>query len=404
MRESEKLKMPYIPQWQRNLFLISLGVFVANIAFSTISPFLPMFVIELGVKQNATLWSGLIFSINSLVYSIASPVWGAISDRYSKKAMIFRSGFGMGITYMAMAFVKNHWQLFILRGINGLVSGYTPAATTLVAASSRPENLVYSLGIIQAAVAIGNITGPLFGGIAAKFLGMRGTIIFTGFLLWLAAILPLAVKVDEDVKTKVQKKSLLKDLAESMQNRELFRLYMIWLFIQAALIAISPTLPLYIAKMVDKDPELYTGIIFSIVGVSTALGAPMVARMHKLSTSMVFRISLAIAAGLTALQGLAASILSLGILRFFFGFFNSAITVAGNALIAQNTDKDHTGSSFGLLNGIMSLGSVVGPIVGGYLGDKIGLSYAFIGSGVILLIAFAISMFTHEPASDNELV
>jgi len=402
VRESEKLKLPYIPQWQRNLFLISLGVFVANISFSTISPFLPMFVMELGVKQNATLWSGIIFSINSLVYSLASPVWGAVSDHYGKKAMIIRSGFGMGITYMAMAFVNNHWQLFLLRGINGLVSGYTPAATTLIAASSRPENLIYSLGVVQAAVAIGNITGPLFGGIAAKLLGMRGTIILTGILLWIAAIIPFAVKVDETVKPKTQKSSLLKDLADTMQNRQLFRLYLIWLFIQAALMVISPTLPLYIAKIVDRDPELYTGIIFSIVGISTALGAPMVARIHKISTAMLFRISLAIAAGLTVLQGITASILSLGILRFFFGFFNSAITVTGNALIARNSDKEHTGSSFGLLNGIMSLGSVMGPIIGGFLGDNIGLAYSFIGSGLIFLIAFAISMFIHEPASEHD--
>lgn len=398
------MKMPYIPQWQRNLFLISLGVFVASIAFSTITPFLPMFVTELGVEENATLWSGLIFSINSLSYAIASPFWGAISDRYGRKPMMARAGFGMGITYCAMAFVHNHLQLFALRGINGILAGYIPAATTLVAASSRPENLIYSLGVVQAAVAIGNITGPLFGGIAAKFLGMRGTMIFTGFLLWLSAILPFAVKVEEKVEPRVNKSSIIEDLAHTMQNRQLMLLYLVWLFIQAALMAISPTLPLYIEQMVHTNAEFITGVIFSIVGVSTALGAPMVAKLHKIPTSIVFKVSLAIASILTAFQSLTTTILSLGALRFFFGFFNSAVTVAGNALIAKNSDKDNTGSSFGLLDGIMSLGSVMGPILGGFIGDKLGLSYAFISSSVILFIAFGISMLIREPVSEDDLI
>ncbi|MDK2879883.1 MAG: transporter, family, multidrug resistance protein [Thermoanaerobacteraceae bacterium] len=392
------MRLPYIPQWQRNLYLISLGVFVASIAFSIITPFLPIFLMQLGLKSNTSLWSGLVFSINSLAFGIMAPIWGSISDRYGKKPMMARAGLGMGLTYFLMAMVHNHIQLFVLRGINGLLSGYIPAAITLVAASSRPENLNYSLGIVQAASAIGNITGPLVGGITAKLLGIRGSMVFTGILLCIAAILPFAAKVKEEFVPK-PKTSILKDIAATFQNRQLVILYTVWLLIQAALMAIFPTLPLLIGSISKQNAELYTGIIFSIVGVSTALGAPLVGRIRNYSTVNIFRWSLLACGALTALQGLATSIFALGALRFLFGFFNSAVTVAGNVLIAKSSDQNNQGSSFGMLNSIMSIGLVSGPIIGGYLGDHLGLSYSFFGGAVLLLAAYILSIFVSEPGA-----
>jgi DHA1 family multidrug resistance protein-like MFS transporter len=394
------LKLPYIPQWQRNLYLISLGVFVASIAFSTITPFLPIFLKELGLKNNTSLWSGLIFSINSLTFGIMAPIWGSISDKYGKKPMMARAGIGMGITYFLMSMVHNHMQLFILRGINGILSGYIPAAITLVASSSRPENLVYSLGIVQAASAVGNITGPLFGGISAKLLGIRGSMMFTGVLLFIAAILPFAAKVREEVSPG-PKTSILKDIKSTLQNRQLVILFTVWLLVQAALMAVYPTLPLLISSISPENAELYTGAIFSIVGVSTALGAPLVGRIHKYSTSSILRFSLLACSAFTALQGLSASILTLGTVRFVFGFFNSAVTVAGNVLIAQSSDKGSQGSSFGMLNSIMSIGSVTGPIIGGYLGDHLGLPYSFFGGALLLFAAYALSMFVKDSESQE---
>lgn len=357
---------------------------------------------QLGLKSNTSLWSGLVFSINSLTFGIMAPIWGSISDRYGKKPMMARAGLGMGLTYFLMAMVHNHIQLFVLRGINGILSGYIPAAITLVAASSRPENLNYSLGIVQAASAIGNITGPLFGGITAKLLGIRGSMVFTGILLWIAAILPFAAKVKEEVEPK-PKTSILKDITATLQNRQLVILFTIWLLIQAALMAVYPTLPLLIGNISKQNAELYTGIIFSLVGVSTALGAPLVGRIQNQSTANIFKWSLLACSVLTVLQGLATSIFTLGALRFLFGFFNSAVTVAGNVLIAKSSDQNSQGSSFGMLNSIMSIGSVSGPIIGGYLGDHLGLSYSFFGGAVILLAAYILSMFIRdaEPCPNN---
>ncbi len=314
--------------------------------------------------------------------------------------MLARAGIGMGITYMLMSRVQNHLQLFALRGINGLLSGYTPAAITLVAAQSRPDNLNYSMAIIQVASATGTIMGPLVGGISAKSFGIRGSMILTGVLLIIAALLPYIAHIDEQVSNK-QKTSLLKDMSEAFKNRELVKLLIVWLLIQAALQTVYPTLALFIGELEPNNVELYTGIILSIMGISTALGAPLITHLKK-PTNLIFKWSLFLCAIFTALQGLSTSIAMLGFVRFIFGFVNSSVTVSGNVLIANCSDPKNQGRTFGILNGVMAIGLVFGPILGGFLGDNFGASAPFFGSAGIFAAGFILSSFVSNPEKTKQ--
>ncbi len=47
--------------WQRNQLVLWISQFIAMIGMSACIPFLPLFVLELGVaKEDAALWSGVI--------------------------------------------------------------------------------------------------------------------------------------------------------------------------------------------------------------------------------------------------------------------------------------------------------------------------------------------------------
>lgn len=79
------------------------------------------------------MWSGLTFSVTFLVSAIVSPMWGSLADRKGRKLMLLRASLGMAIAILLQAFATNVWQLFILRAIMGLTSGYIPNAMALVA-------------------------------------------------------------------------------------------------------------------------------------------------------------------------------------------------------------------------------------------------------------------------------
>ncbi len=73
-----------------------------------------------------------------------------------------------------------------------------------------------------------------------------------------------------------------------------------------------------------------------------------------------------------------------------FGLFNGILTVSGNVLAAQSVSRDFRGRAFGVLNGVLPLGSVTGPIIGGAMGDSLGLGSSFYASGAMFLLSAGI--------------
>jgi DHA1 family multidrug resistance protein-like MFS transporter len=80
--------------WRRTLGLLAAVQFSSAMGFSIIFPFLPLYLQELGTSTRLSLevLSGLIYSVQAVTMTIASPFWGAVADRYGRKLMVVRAG------------------------------------------------------------------------------------------------------------------------------------------------------------------------------------------------------------------------------------------------------------------------------------------------------------------------
>lgn len=376
--------------WRRNLLFATIGVVVAGAAFNLTTPFLPLFLEELGARRALAQWAGLSLAAPALTYSLMAPIWGTLADRYGKRVMLLRSGIGIAATYVLISFSRTPWQLVLFRTINGTLGGFIPSCTLLIAANTPAADLGFALGVVQTASSVGAIAGPLIGGAAAKFLGIRYAFYFGAGLL-IAAALTSYFGTREAVNRREGKESVLAGLRASMARRDLVALFLMMLATQTALMAVQPTLPLQIRnlaqRMGGRDVALIAGLVFSVTGLSTALGAPLIGRLH-LDQRRVLRMGLILACLLHALQGLTGRIDLLIVERFFFGFANAAILVTGNVLIAQGAPEDRRGQVFGLLNAISSLGSIIGPLLGGYIAGRCGLASPFYLSALLFAAGF----------------
>lgn len=372
--------------WEKNLLFASAGAFIAAVGFSMVIPFLPMYLDQMGVKDNLSVWTGIMLSSTSLAYGVMAPVWGSLADRHGKRIMLIRSGIGIAVTYALMGVVQNHYQFLALRIANGLLSGFIPAAIMLVATNTPDKHLGFALGIIQTAVAVGNILGPLVGGISARTMGLSYSFFFAAGMITMATILAVA-GTKEHIAPVKEKRSILSDIREVMAYPMLRALFIAQIVIQSSLYAIQPTLPLYIARLTSRNVELITGVIFSVVGISTAIGAPAVGRLPGANYERVFYHGLLIAAVLSLTQGMTGNIYILGLERFIMGFAIAAITVSNNVLIARSVAEEMRGRAFGVLNSFLAIGFVAGPIIGGFLGEHLGLASSFYGSGLLFLVA-----------------
>src|SRR2546423_11157636 len=116
--------------WERNVWALSLCVFIAFVGFQFFSPFLPLYVRELGVTDPAkiALWSGLLAAVTPTVSGLLAPLFGRLADRLGRKMMLTRSIARLTVIIAAMGLVTSVQQLFVARLCQGLFAGFTPMA------------------------------------------------------------------------------------------------------------------------------------------------------------------------------------------------------------------------------------------------------------------------------------
>ena len=90
---------PPVKTWKRTLYIMVFAQLMTSVGFSSIFPFLPKYVESLGSVSGLSieLLAGLVFSAQAFTMMLASPVWGALSDRYGRKIMVERAMFGGAI-------------------------------------------------------------------------------------------------------------------------------------------------------------------------------------------------------------------------------------------------------------------------------------------------------------------
>jgi len=379
-------------QWQKNLYVLWFGVFIAAISFSFISPFLPLFLEQMGVKDNLEAWSGALFSAAFASSCILAPVWGALADRYGRKVMIIRAGLGMGIVNLLMAAAESPTQLLFLRLLNGIVSGFIPASVALVATNTPEAQIGISLGLLRTGSAAGSVLGPLAGGVLAHYLGVRQTFVVAAVTLWVAtAVVIFGIKEIAKPLGHAAKLNIGQDLRMGWDNRD-FRTLMLFVALTNASVAVlQPVLTPFIMSITTGDVALNTGVVFSLTGIAAVLAAPAWGRRGAKKGFKKTLVWSMLAAGLLNLpQVLTRQVATFGALRFMYGLAFAGTQVSIEAMTAKAVSPEFRGRAFGISQSFTQLGFVVGPLGGGLIASALGINWVFGFTGLMLIsLSFA---------------
>lgn len=164
--------------------------FVISFALYTIEPIITVYITQL--TQNSShvaLLSGLAFSASGLASIIAAPRLGKLSDKLGAQKVIFTALIVAGLMFIPQAFVKNPWQLMVLRFLLGLASaGLMPSVNTMLK-KITPDFLTGRVfGFTMSAAYLGVFGGSTLGGQMAAFYGIRSVFYLTGALLLINAV------------------------------------------------------------------------------------------------------------------------------------------------------------------------------------------------------------------------
>jgi len=379
--------------WKVNLISVWFGCFFTGLAISQILPFLPLYVSQLGVSSHEALsmWSGLTFSVTFLVSAIVSPMWGSLADRKGRKLMLLRASLGMAIAILLQAFATNVWQLFLLRALMGLTSGYIPNAMALVASQVPRERSGWAISTLSTAQISGVIGGPLMGGFLADHVGLRAVFLITAVLLVISFLVTL-ILIKEGARPSVSK-------AERLSGKAVFASLpypwlMISLFVTTMVIqlcngSVGPILALFIQSMAPESSNIafLSGMIAAVPGISALMSAPRLGKLgDRIGTGRILMATLVVAVVLFFAMSFVTTPFQLGVLRFLLGFADGARLPAVQTLLIKYSSDRVTGRIFGYNQSFMYLGNVAGPLMGAAVSAMAGFRWVFFATAVVILL------------------
>ncbi len=379
--------------WKRTLTISVLVQLISAIGMSSIFPFLPLYIEDLGSRWDMSieLLAGLVFSVQAFTMMLAAPVWGALADRKGRKVMVERATIGGAILIVLMGFVRSAEELVLLRGVQGLVTGVLSALTALVAANVPRERTGYALGLLQVGLWTGMSIGPLLGGAVADLLGYRAAFIATASLLALAGVLVvwgIDEKFEPVPKPEGGPNGFLNAWRHVVQMPGVPLTYASRFLSNLGRSMVMPFVPLFVQVLMPESAKIAT-ITGVVTGLSAGAGALSAVYLGRLGDRIGHRRVVVGASLFAALfyfpQTLVTEVWQLLILQGLTGFAAGGLMPALSALLAGYTDPGEEGAVYGLESSIMSAARAIAPMLGAGLAGWFGLRSMFLASGFIFL-------------------
>ncbi|KUO95958.1 MFS transporter [Ferroacidibacillus organovorans] len=171
--------------------------------------------------------------------------------------------------------------------------------------------------------------------------------------------------------------------------------------VTAGMSLILPFLPLYIETLGVHQPQAldrWSGSIFAIQFVTSVIFQPIWGAMADRFGRKPMLLRAGIGMGvITTLMGFVTSPFQLLGLRLINGVFSGFISMSVS-LQASTTPTEHSGRALGTLQTGAIAGSLLGPLVGGFLSETLGFKGVFYLTGALLILAsLIVFVFVHEP-------
>lgn len=394
--------------WRKNLVIAWIGCFFTGASISLVMPFIPVYVEQLGTpKDQIELFSGLAISVTAFASAVVAPIWGNLADRKGRKLMMIRAAAGMTLTMGSLAFVPNAYWLLIMRFWNGILSGYIPNATAMIASQAPREKSGWALGTLSTGAIAGNLIGPSMGGALAQWFGMENVFLITGALLMITTVLTIFL-VKEDFHP-IEKKDLIstKEIFSKMDHLSiLIGLFITTLILQIGITTISPILTLYIRELSGSTENILfvSGLIVSIAGVSAVFSSPKLGKLgDKIGNQKVLIGGLILSFCCYLPMAIVTTPLQLGILRFILGFSTGALMPSVNTLISKITPQEGVSRIYSYNQMFSNFGQVLGPMLGSTVAHAYNYSAVFIVTSLFVLSNILLSLFNFRKVLRSRL-
>ncbi|HET8568936.1 MAG TPA: MFS transporter [Candidatus Limnocylindria bacterium] len=350
------------------LAIVAVMAFVSSLGIGVMLPIIPLYAISLGATPRDL---GLLTTAFTLANTASQLAMGFILDRLDVRVPL-RAGIA---TYaganVLISTATSVTSLATFRAIAGLGAGANLLADRVyISLIADPTRLAFVNGVLASANSSGQLFGPAIGGALAQVADLRAPFIVVGITSGIAFLASLTLPRAERRPPP----------AGAVSSRVFTRETVVLLFANTVTFLgfggfITTFAPLTTTQLGWSTAEV--GIVFSIFGAgSIALGPTLGALADRRGRRFVGSWStlplLAFGAGFAL--GLPRPVLYL--LSFAAGGSLAGFGAAWFALLTEAAPEARRGRTFGVINALASLGTIVGANGSAIVWDLYGLPAA----------------------------
>jgi len=376
---------------KRNLYILTFVLFVMMLGYGIVIPIFPFYIENLGAGGTEL---GLLTASYAVMRLIFGPIWGGLSDRFGRKPILLIGILGYVITMVWFGLANTLWMLFAARILSGILSSATAPTTMAYIGDSSPEDeRGGGMGMLGAAGGIGTIVGPAAGGFLATTSLSMPFFVAAGLALLSLILAIIFLPESHPVKEQSEDKEALIDLRAWWQAifSPIGTLFILTFISTCGLMIFANVFGLYGLERFDYGPK-EVGIIMMVLGGVSALTQGLLAgpTTKKWGDEAVIKIGLLVTAVSFGLMLWANTFLTVILTTAFFAL---TVSIQSPALLSLTSRRATVpqGIAMGLSNSFVSLGRIVGPILGGVVLD-INLSLPYISGAAFMLVAFFVSL------------
>lgn len=371
-----------------DVWVLVAAAFAVALGYGLVAPVLPQFATSFNVSVTAASVVVSAFAFFRLVFA---PAGGLLVDRLGERRVYMTGLLIVAVSTLATGLAKSYVQLLVFRGLGGLGSTmFTISAMALLTRLAPPGARGRIMGLYATAFLIGNIGGPVLGGLLAEF-GMRVPFfVYAASLLVATGVVAVFLRGGRrrsaDDQTPEQKPLPVREALTDAR----YRAALISSFVNgwASFGVRVAIVPLFAAANFDAGPGI-AGTALASFAVGTASVISVAGWLSdRYGRRPLVIAGLVISGGSTAVMGWCDTVPLLVAASVIAGIGAGILNPSQQASVADVIGSDRAGGKvLATFQMASDSGAILGPIVVGLVVDALGYTTGFAVSGALLLAA-----------------
>lgn len=360
----------------------------------------PLYIQSMGAT---VLEVSFVISITGLAGTIMRLPSGFISDLYGRRKIIILSIL-LAIAPPLLYTFSTNWEQLIIWGMIYSIAFalFMPSRMAIVADYTSASNRMRVYSIMNLAFPLGSIIGPTIGGFLEEIHGWN-MIFYVTTALYIFCLVPSLVlskpprNTFGDNKKSYQKRAKI----DLKLFRPLLPFFFLNLFTGLGVGTVSPITPIYLMDKFNVSTAeigLFISVGFGLTTILTQIPAGILA--DKVGRKKFIAICFALMPILFILWPTIDNLILLLLVQMGINGLWSMTWPASISLLMEHTPRNRRGLSSGLTQTGVMFGFAIGPYIGGYLWETLGMALPYYASALFLILCIPVITFIREKSNN----